>query len=75
MTKPLENNAFSVPKAFRAVVAKSETSRAAAVKAKCLECVGFEMSEVTKCTAKDCPLWAWRPYQKRTTGVAPQEPR
>jgi hypothetical protein len=38
-------------------------SRAAAMKAFCLECTGWQKGEVRRCTALDCPLWAWRPYQ------------
>ena len=34
------------------------------IKAKCLDCTGFQREEVTKCTTKVCPLWDVRPYQK-----------
>ena len=34
-----------------------------AIKAKCLECVGFVRKDITDCTAKQCPLYAYRPYQ------------
>lgn len=43
------------------------TSRARAVKAKCLECVNFEdaVNQVGGCTVTKCPLWAFRPYQDK----------
>lgn len=33
-----------------------------AIKAMCLECVGYERSAVAECTATACPLWMYRPY-------------
>lgn len=36
-------------------------SRAAAIRLKCLDCVGGNYpSEVRKCPVKDCPLWIYR---------------
>lgn len=35
-----------------------------AIKAFCLHCVGDIRVEVTKCTARQCPLYIYRPYQK-----------
>ena len=32
----------------------------AVIRAKCLDCVGYEPSEVRKCTAVDCALWPFR---------------
>lgn len=31
-----------------------------AIRAKCLDCVGQQPSEVRKCTATGCPLWPFR---------------
>ena len=36
-------------------------SRKTAIKAMCLECVGFDRSAITGCTATACPLWKFRP--------------
>jgi hypothetical protein len=47
---------------LRAAAAKA--APAAAIKAHCLECVGYARDEVTQCTAKACPLFAYRPFQK-----------
>ena len=38
-------------------------SQAAAIKAHCGECVGWERDEITKCTAPACPLYAVRPFR------------
>ena len=39
--------------------------RAAAVKAKCLDCVCNVRAEIKNCTAYACPLWEVRPYQSK----------
>ena len=39
-------------------------SKANAIKAMCLDCVGYIRSEVTNCTSLGCPLWTQRPFQK-----------
>ena len=41
-------------------------SRQAAIAAQCCECVGWIRKEVTLCTAKACPLYNYRPYQKES---------
>ena len=35
-----------------------------AIKAQCLECVGFDRQAITECMGWACPLWHFRPYQK-----------
>lgn len=47
-------------------------SRNAAVKLHCLECSGYQTSEVADCVCVACPLWAFRPYQKG--GQSPLDP-
>ena len=44
--------------------ARATTSRAAAIRLFCLECVGCERAAVRDCTDKACALWPWRPYQR-----------
>ena len=34
-----------------------------AIKAKCLECMGYKKAEVRLCTAPTCPLFTLRPYR------------
>lgn len=36
------------------------TSPMKAIRAKCLDCSGGQISEARKCTAISCPLWAFR---------------
>ena len=35
-------------------------SRKAAIRAFCLECVGYQSAEVNRCTAPACPLYPYR---------------
>ena len=35
-----------------------------ALKIKCLECCCWNREEITNCTAKTCPLWHYRPFNK-----------
>ena len=46
----------------KAVGIGQNPSKAEAIKAKCLDCVNWERTEVRDCTAKNCPLWTHRPY-------------
>jgi hypothetical protein len=40
-----------------------------AIRLKCIDCCGYEESEVNKCHLESCPLWPFRfgknPYHKR----------
>ena len=38
-------------------------NRASAVKAFCLECMGWQRNEVAKCDAVACPLFLYRPFK------------
>ena len=42
-------------------------SKRKAIAAKCYECVGYEdtQNNVGGCTARACPLWRYRPLQKK----------
>jgi hypothetical protein len=51
---------------YRGVVQKAAEGQAsprAAIKAFCLYCTGYLRAEITNCTARQCPLWNYRPYQ------------
>ena len=53
---------------FNAIIEKIEAgSRAAAVKMKCIECMGFQRSEVKRCTCLHSPLYLFRPYKDGET--------
>lgn len=43
-------------------VFRGEASPRQAIKAFCLECIGFEIDEIRRCSAPTCPLRAYRPY-------------
>jgi len=72
MTKTLielEKHLETVPPKFRPLASRAlrgVSGKAAAVKAKCQECVNYEevRERVGNCTAWTCPLWRFRPYQK-----------
>lgn len=42
---------------------EGKASPRSAIKAFCLQCVGYIRKDVTNCTAEACPLYAYRPYQ------------
>jgi len=44
-----------------------------AIRAFCLECVGFNHAEVSKCKSKDCPLWYFRMKRNDTGQKKAQE--
>lgn len=52
-----------------------EASLSLAIKTKCQECVGFEdvTNKVGNCSALRCPLWVYRPYQKKGINHEPSE--
>lgn len=58
----------SIPKMYQGtwVRALQGRSKAAGIKAKCQDCVGWEdvAKNVSTCKAVTCPLWPYRPYQK-----------
>ena len=55
-----------MPKTSVSTYLKATRGRASprvAIKAFCMECVGWSRGEVTNCTATACPLWMYRPFQ------------
>ena len=51
---------------YRTVMLKAYQGTASprsAIKAQCLNCVGYNREDITHCTGYSCPLWAYRPYQ------------
>ena len=43
--------------------ASGQAAPRAAIKAQCLECLGWDRVAVRECTDPACPLWAYRPFQ------------
>ncbi|GAG46448.1 unnamed protein product [marine sediment metagenome] len=62
----IEQKLENMPESYRATYLKAMdgNSLAAAVKAHCLECVSWLRVEVRECTATDCPMFPYRPYQE-----------
>jgi hypothetical protein len=54
----------SVPTKYRGIVKRAFTgrSRKAAMRAKCLECMGYDDASkgVEECTSRNCPMWPYR---------------
>ena len=46
--------------------AYSGFSKASGIKAKCIECCNLDKAEVSRCNISGCPLWRYRPYQRKT---------
>lgn len=51
-----------IPKLYRGIYdrAVSGKSRKAGMRAFCLECVGWQRTEIDLCTDLACPLWPYR---------------
>jgi hypothetical protein len=65
------SRAGSVPKRFKPLYVRAlckETTSRQAIRAYCQHCVGWsELPDAVRdCTAKACPLYAFRPYQPKS---------
>lgn len=40
--------------------AAGKLKRARAIRLKCIDCMGYNPYEVTRCPSKSCPLWEFR---------------
>ena len=49
-----------VPQKYKAMYARRKSSRKAAIRSFCLECVGYSEPGVKLCTDKACPLFMYR---------------
>ena len=51
-----------IPRKYRSVFTRAwaGNSRKAAIRAQCLECVGYQSAETDRCTAPACPLYPYR---------------
>lgn len=57
-----------IPPSLQVNYQKALKSKAAALKAMCVECCGFERKVIRECTSYACPLWVHRPYQRNESG-------
>ena len=53
-----------VPSAVRVFINAFQGSKAAAIKANCIQCSGWEKVGVRDCEIKGCVFWKMRPYQR-----------
>ena len=56
----------SVKKSLAGAFSGSVSPRAA-IKAQCLVCVGYDRAAIRDCSGYSCPLWAYRPFQDKST--------
>jgi hypothetical protein len=63
MLKAVSEDAPSKLRLFGRVYS-GKCSMREAVKAHCLECMGFDIAAIRECTSSQCGLWGKRPYQK-----------
>lgn len=62
----LKRKLDDVPVKYKGIVERAvrgQSSPRDAIKAQCLECVGYVRTEVTLCTSFVCPLYMYRPYK------------
>jgi len=61
----IEKRLKEIPKSYRNNYLKAMRgkSKVSAIKAFCLECMGWQRNEVKNCCSKMCPLYPYRPYQ------------
>lgn len=60
----IQKRRSDMPVSYRGIYdrAMSGKSKAAAIHAFCLECMGWQREEVRLCTSPACPLFPYRPY-------------
>ena len=65
MNEKIQKRLSDIPKDYKNNYKKamSGKNRTAAVKAFCLECMGWQRVEVGKCDSVACPLYLYRPYK------------
>ena len=66
LSEDQQSRVGDAPVMFRGIEARAYRGTASprvAIKAFCLQCVGYVRADVKGCTAFACPLWGYRPYQ------------
>jgi len=63
----VEERASQIPESQLTAYLKAVRGKSlrAAVNAFCAECVGWERQAVRECTGLACPLWPYRPFQRK----------
>jgi hypothetical protein len=62
----ISNRTADIPKKYRKIYkqAVETNNKSAAIKAFCLECVGWQKKEVINCSCLACPLFGLRPFME-----------
>lgn len=58
----------TIPESAQSVFQRSWAKKASprqAIKAQCLECMGFDRKGIAGCTSYACSLWEYRPFQNK----------
>ncbi|UCF32702.1 MAG: hypothetical protein JSV78_10250 [Phycisphaerales bacterium] len=65
-----------IPKSYRGIYDRAMTGRsqAAAIRAHCLMCIGWQREEVKFRTARDCPCYPYRLTGRKPKSLAPPAP-
>ena len=66
IAKRLANMPSSCRGAYKKAVAHK--SMRSAINSQCVECMGYVRKEVSVCSDLGCPLYSYRPFQKRAGG-------
>jgi hypothetical protein len=71
LTDDQKERLHGIPALMRATFARAYTkgSKPAVIKAKCLDCCGYQRKEVGLCPAEACPVWPWRPFQRHAAST------
>ena len=67
LRSPVARRLRAMPPSFRGAYRRAQggTSLRAAVTAFCGECCGYDREAVRACVALACPLWRYRPWQRK----------
>jgi len=65
MNERIQKRIDDMPESCRGIYQKAMKgkSKAAGVKAFCLECMGWNRAEVKRCDTVTCPLFPYRPFR------------
>ena len=67
LTAEQQKTLAGVPESLKPTFIRAyQGSKAAGIKSFCLSCVGFVKADIRSCTARGCPLYVHRPYQRDT---------
>jgi len=58
---------IDVPAKYRKLISRAKegtVSPRQAIKAKCIECCGFDIKTAQDCRVPSCPLYEYNPYRK-----------